>query len=145
VSTVRPPDPAPPRIVFFVDRALGRKVAQTLRSAGEIVEVHDDHFAQNTLDVEWVPIIASRGWVVLTKDRRLKYRRLELLAISRSGLRLFTLTSGNMTADEMGRAFVGARGRMATLARTEPAPFIGKVYRDGRAVIWMSAEELRQP
>ncbi|MCC7485144.1 MAG: hypothetical protein IT529_09135 [Burkholderiales bacterium] len=28
-------------------------VAQTLRDAGAQVEVHDDHFAQATTDVEW--------------------------------------------------------------------------------------------
>ena len=34
--------------VFFIDRSLGRRhVAQALRAAGAVVEIHDDHFPQD--------------------------------------------------------------------------------------------------
>jgi hypothetical protein len=37
--------PSPPeRLVFFIDRSLGRKVIpDALRAAGEEVRIHDDH------------------------------------------------------------------------------------------------------
>ena len=36
--------------VFFIDRALGKRaVAEALRKAGAIVEIHDDHFPPEAL------------------------------------------------------------------------------------------------
>ena len=62
----------PDRAVFFLDRNLGSKiVAGELRRAGHRVEIHDDHFAPAVLDVDWLREVGSRGWVVLTKDRRI--------------------------------------------------------------------------
>ncbi|WP_437796354.1 hypothetical protein [Sorangium sp. So ce693] len=52
---------------YFVDRSLGRGlVVEALRAAKL---AHDDHFAQNTPDAEWLVEIGRRGWVVLTKDK----------------------------------------------------------------------------
>jgi hypothetical protein len=43
----------PPPITFFIDRCLGSKrVVAALREAGLTVEIHEDHFAPDALDVE---------------------------------------------------------------------------------------------
>ena len=56
-------------ITFFIDRCLGKKyIAQVLIDSGIAVEIHDDHFSQNVEDVDWLPEVGKRGWVVLTKD-----------------------------------------------------------------------------
>lgn len=57
-------------IVFYIDRCLGRKLGQTLQEQGLTIALHDDHFTQNALDVDWLPEVGQRGWVVLTKDAR---------------------------------------------------------------------------
>jgi uncharacterized protein with PIN domain len=83
---------------FFIDRALGRKaVAEALRQAGAKVEVHDDHFSDRALDVEWLPIVAQRGWLILTKDDAIGRRLLERIAVASSGARVFILASGHLT------------------------------------------------
>lgn len=57
-----------PPPVLYLDRALGRHaVAAALRAASLTVEIHDDHFAQEARDVDWLPAVAVKGWVVLTK------------------------------------------------------------------------------
>jgi uncharacterized protein with PIN domain len=59
-------------LTFFVDRALGKKyIPDMLRAAGYRVEVHDDHFDKAASDVDWVPAVASRGWIILTKDEKI--------------------------------------------------------------------------
>jgi uncharacterized protein with PIN domain len=59
-------------LTFFVDRALGKKyIPDILRAAGYRVEVHDDHFDKAASDVDWVPAVASRGWIILTKDEKI--------------------------------------------------------------------------
>lgn len=58
---------------FFVDRCLGRgPVVSALRAAGVQTHAHDDHFAQDTLDVDWLTEVGRQGWVVLTKDKNIR-------------------------------------------------------------------------
>jgi predicted nuclease of predicted toxin-antitoxin system len=56
------------RPTFFVDRCLGKTVAERLRQAGAQIEIHDSHFAQDAADDDWIPEVSRRGWVILTKD-----------------------------------------------------------------------------
>lgn len=47
---------------FFVARSLGRGlVVAALREAGVTVHAHDDHFAQDTPDAEWLVKVGARG------------------------------------------------------------------------------------
>lgn len=56
-------------IVFFLDRSMGRNVvANALRAAGAIVEVHDDHFEEDTPDVEWIASVSKRRRVAILRD-----------------------------------------------------------------------------
>ena len=56
-------------LTFFIDRCLGKRyIASVLQRSGITVEIHDDHFNQNVEDVDWLPEVGKRGWVVLTKD-----------------------------------------------------------------------------
>ena len=50
-------------LVFFVDRSLGKRdVPEALRRAGETVEIHDDHFAPDAKDADWLSVVGTRGW-----------------------------------------------------------------------------------
>ena len=53
--------------VFFIDRCLGkRSVPELLKQAliaGERLEIHDGHFAQNERDASWLASVGARGWV----------------------------------------------------------------------------------
>jgi hypothetical protein len=78
-SAAKPPD----ETVFFIDRSLGvDPVRAELINAGLNVEIHDDHFARDEEDRTWLRTVGERGWVVLTKDQRLRYRPLEIAAES---------------------------------------------------------------
>jgi hypothetical protein len=63
------PQKPQPEIAFFVDRSLGRcVVADALRRAGEKVVVHDDVFAPDVFDEEWLRRAGAEGWIVLTNE-----------------------------------------------------------------------------
>ena len=47
-------------------------VAGALREAGHVVLVHDDEFEPDARDVDWLQAVGQRGWVVLTKDARIR-------------------------------------------------------------------------
>jgi predicted nuclease of predicted toxin-antitoxin system len=122
--------------VFFLDRNLGTKhVAHALRAAGATVEIHNDHFPQDAKDVVWLPEVGKRGWVVLTKDDRIRYRPAEFAAVIDAQVALFALASGNLNGEEMAQAFVTALPRMLRFLAKHHPPFIAKVTRSGEVSI----------
>ena len=130
---------APPEgPTFFVDRSLGGKtVPGALRAAGANVVVHDDRFAQDAPDAEWLVVAGREGWLVLTRDAAISNRRrrggLERLIAKKAGVRLFVLRSGRrLDGAAMGAALVAALDRMTALAERLPGPLIARVYVDGR-------------
>ena len=52
-----------------------------LRDAGARVELHDDHFSQDAQDQVWLTEAGERGWIVLTKDKHIRYRAVETNAL----------------------------------------------------------------
>ena len=119
-------------IIFFIDRCLGKKhIATVLKNSGIAVEIHDDNFGQNAQDVDWLPEIGRRGWVVLTKDAKISKNHLERMAVTNAGIKMFTLASQNLSVKEMADIFLKSITKMQEFVRTHPAPFIAKVYRFG--------------
>jgi uncharacterized protein with PIN domain len=123
----------PPEFVFFIDRSLGRKiVAQALREIGETVEIHDDHFAPDAKDEDWLVEVGKRGWIVLTKDDRIRYRTTERTALASASVRAFVLTSSQLQGAEMAAAFVKALPKMKRVLAHYAPPFISRVSRIGK-------------
>jgi PIN like domain len=83
-------------------------VAHALRDLGERVEIHDDHFAPDAKDEDWLVEVGSRGWIVLTKDDRIRYRVTERTALAVAKVKAFVLTSTQLQGIEMADAFVKA-------------------------------------
>lgn len=130
--------PSPPeRLVFFVDRSLGRKIIPgALREAGEEVRVHDEHFPQDTRDEVWLGDAGKRGWVVLTKDKHIRYRAVEIHALRAAKVRAFVLTArGDLSGAEVGQIFAKALLAMKKLCVTTSPPFIALVSRDSKVTL----------
>jgi hypothetical protein len=123
-SGPKQPDP----ITLFLDRSLGKNiVAEALRKAGAKVEVHDDHFKQDVTDTTWLTIVGKRKWVVLTKDRRIRFRAIERQALINAGVRAFVLTAGDIDGPSMAAVFVKALPAILRFSVRHPAPFIATV------------------
>lgn len=128
---------SPPEPVFFTDENLGRhKLPEALRRAGLRVEIHGDHFPQGTPDEGWLPVVAAKGWVLLTLDAKLRYNRLERDAILVHRLAAFLLVGGR-THEEKADAVLRGRARILRLLRRQRRPFIAKVYADGSVTLWL--------
>ena len=124
-------------LAVFIDRALGNKlVAEALRKAGVEVHINCDHFPPDAKDHEWLPEVGKRGWVLLTKDAKIRYHTIEREALINARVRAFVLISGNITGPEMAVSFVKAIPAMRKLVGRLTHPFIAKVNREGKVVIW---------
>jgi len=124
---------SPSRPEYFVDRSLGRhRVADLLREAGWTVHKHVEVFRErdeSVSDIEWLEYCGRQQLVVLTKDRRLRYRPREIAAIRRYRVKAFVLTSGNLRADEQARCFLDQEQRIEA-ACSDSGPFVCAVRAD---------------
>ena len=131
-SVAKPPDGT----VFFIDRSLGIEPIRTeLVTAGLIVEIHDEHFARDEEDRVWLQTVGERGWVVLTKDQRLRYRPLEIAALRASNARVFVLTAGNLRGIEIAAVFLAALPQICKVLHSLPGPFMARVSQLGHVAI----------
>ncbi len=127
-SAAKPPDGS----VFFIDRSLGiEPLRGELVKVGLTVEIHDDHFARDEEDSVWLRVVGERGWIVLTKDQRLRYRPLEIAALRASNARVFVLTAGNLRGSEIAAVFLLAMPGVCRILNSRPGPFVARISRSG--------------
>jgi len=120
--------PRESRPVFFVDASLGRHIVpEALRRQGVEVVAHDDRFEPGTPDAVWLEEAGHQGWLVLTKDKRIRYRENERRALQRAGVAAFVFVGKNLTGAEIAKALVAALPRMLRTAQRTPRPFIATV------------------
>ena len=132
------PSASPPE--FFIDRSLGRHaVPDALREAGAVVhvmaDVYGERIGQGLADEEWLHDAGERGWVVLMKDSKIRYRPAELRVIIDHGLRAFCLTNANLRGAEMAARLVANLPRILRVAQ-EPGPYIYGVYVTSVRRLW---------
>jgi predicted nuclease of predicted toxin-antitoxin system len=116
---------------FFVDRCLGKKVGIRLREIGVTVVFHDDQFPQTAKDSEWIPVVTASGWVILTKDKNIRRVGGEREDVLKAGARIFTLTSGNMSGQQMADMFIRNIDEIERIANASTPPFVYIVRENG--------------
>lgn len=113
--------------VFFTDRDLGKQFPALLRNAGISVERHADHFVDDAKDEDWIVEVGRRGWVVVTHDKRIRYKPNELAAVKAAGIAMFVL-SGKAPYAVLAQNFIDTIGRIEAFLSRHKRPFIAKVY-----------------
>lgn len=132
-------------ITFFIDRCLEcNSVIEAFRNAGITIEVHRDHFLDNAQDVDWLPEVGKREWVILTKDSKISKNPLERNAVARAGIKMFTLNSANLSGEKMIKIFLTAIVKIQHFAYSHPAPFIAKVSSQGKIEMLYSSQKLQK-
>jgi predicted nuclease of predicted toxin-antitoxin system len=127
-------------LTFFLDRQLGRhKMAGILRAAGLKVVIHDDCFSQNAKDPEWLTAAGTNQWIVITRDEHIRYRAAEKQAIRRAKVRAFVLVArGDLRAEVLAQIFLEALPSVRAITAKQRAPFIAKIWRDGKVALLQS-------
>lgn len=119
-------------LTFYLDYQIGRYVvADALRAAGACVEVHIDHFAQNAPDVEWLPEVGRRGWVLITKDEHIHRNLLEREAYKTAGVRGFVVTGKDMAGVDLAALLVAHLHGMVRRVSGRPGPLLFTLSRGG--------------
>jgi hypothetical protein len=75
-------------------------------------------------DSEWIPQVARRGWLILTRDRQIREHRLEIAAVVEHNARMVALTGADARSVFEQLEVVMCRWRDIERCLSEPAPFI---------------------
>lgn len=123
---------------FFLDRSLGAvQVPRLLRDAGWVITTLMEHYGkpadESVSDVDWLTLCGERGWPVLMKDARIRYRAAERKALVGAGVTAFCLASGNLRSAEMAEIFLRHQHDVWQAATT------------GGAAIWVLSRQQARP
>lgn len=120
--------------VYFTDRDLGKQFPGILVQSGLRVERHDQHFAPDARDHDWLRVVGERGWIAVTHDRRIRYKPNELEAVMSNGVALLVVVGRAPFAD-LARSFVATRAVIERFVERHIPPYIAKVYRSAPEVL----------
>lgn len=125
--------PHPDRLPdLFLDRSLGRiRVPALLRAAGLRLVTLSEHYGvpadEIVRDEKWLELAGEKGWTVLMKDARIRYRPAEREAVRLHGVRCFCLASQQLTGDVMANRFLVNLNAIADACLSD-GPFIYAVH-----------------
>jgi hypothetical protein len=96
------------------------------------VEVHADHFPQTETSPEehdgtWLVEVGRKGWVVLTKDEKIRRNQIELAALLSSGAPSFASTAGNITGEQLANRLLVAMPEIRRFLKKHRPPFVATV------------------
>lgn len=123
--------------VLFLDENHCRNphVINAIEERSIVCEKHLDHFAPGSEDTDWLPVIAQRGWSLLTTDARIRANLLEKEAIRINGMRMFYFSRNNLAGVEMGQALKKALPQMESLVQSQMAPFTASINKSGEVTL----------
>ncbi|NYF79118.1 hypothetical protein [Granulicella arctica] len=127
--------------VVFLDENHCRNphLVAALVSGGVSLERHLDHFAQGIPDIEWLPVIAQRGWVLLTADARIRRKSrinmLERRAVGEYQLRMFYFSTNQSSGREMGDTLRRALPKMKAICDAQAPPFTASINKAGEVTL----------
>ena len=121
---------------LFIDRCLGRiDVPNALSAAGFSVVLHDDLFRPDTQDEHWIRDVAKEGLPIITKDRAISRRPLEIEAFRSAKAYVFALIGASVTGAEQAAAITKAAKRICNIVATCEPPVFATISRSGTVVI----------
>lgn len=102
-----------------------------MRGKGLTVIRHKERFAEDASDVEWLTAAGAEGWIAFTRDKNIRYRVIELMALISAGVRAFVFTGGNVSGVELSETIVAALPLIERVVATTKPPFICRITASG--------------
>lgn len=119
--------------MIFIDRSIPRSVADALKLVGRAdVRWLEDEFAHNTPDEVWIPVVAERGWLAISRDKKIRTRSRQRDLVRDHGLGCFLLQQRqNLTRWDYLKLLAANLDEWERKAAATPRPFMFLVGSDG--------------
>lgn len=121
-------------MIPFFDRNFGIRVPRAVRLVGQNIRYHDEEFEQpDTPDTQIIADAAQNGWVVVTRDKKIRRRPAELEAIrmARAKCVVFAQRAALNSWGLLHRV-VCSWEDIERVVDDSDGPFILNVYKNGR-------------
>lgn len=127
----------PEQLAIYLDEnhCNNKYILAVLEKAGVRVERHLKHFARGTPDEEWLPFVGTNNWILLTTDKRIRFRENEKLAVIRNRVRMFYFSKNEMSGRQMAVAVEKALPEMRKLCEKHQPPFFAAITRGGEVYL----------
>lgn len=113
----------PDNPILFIDRcAWSGRLGEALAAQGIPYIAHQDRFDQACPDEEWLAVAGRERWVVLTRDKRIRYRPAELRAFREHKVVGFVLASSEATGAQTAQLVLALYDKMMRKARGAKPP-----------------------
>jgi len=104
-----------------------RKLADALHQRGRLVHMHNEVFPDRTPDRIWIPDVAKRGWIIVTRDKRLQTRHIEWMAFLRARARVLWFKGDRSSDLAIKDGFLLALPKIDKLTSHLSPPYIIKI------------------
>jgi hypothetical protein len=119
---------------FFFDENLGKQLSDGFKCFGEDTCHLLDYYDPGTKDEIWLEEIGKKGWILITKDRRIRRRPLEIEALKTNNVGAFFLSGKSMGKWESIKQLVQSWEKIQEIAKNNPRPFAFQINRSGTKV-----------
>lgn len=92
-------------------------------------------------DEVWIPEVAARDWVILTKDKNIRRARVEIQALRHANARYVCLSAANMRGDEQAACLLQHWKTIDSVVASKPVPLIATITR--QQVQWLDGATWR--
>jgi hypothetical protein len=119
--------------VIFFDRSVPKSIASALKLVRDDVRWLEDVFDHSTKDTEWLKDVGAWGWLVISRDKKIRTRPGERRALLENAVGAFYLThTDNPTRWEILKVVVCALDEMELIFETTSRPFLYGLDRYGK-------------
>ncbi|AHY45618.1 Hypothetical Protein RradSPS_0335 [Rubrobacter radiotolerans] len=118
--------------MIFVDASVPRSVAAEIKKARSKTVWIGDVFPLDTKDTVWLAEAGRQGWLVITRDKKIRKRPGERRVITESGAGCFVLVyREDLKKSEIAEMILSFLEEMESLFERTPRPFIYTVTKNG--------------
>ncbi len=120
--------------MIFFDRSIPRGVAEAVKQVREDACWLEDVFEEGWIkDREWIPEVGARGWLVISKDKKIRTRPEERRAIKENDVGCFILNYRQpLNRWEILKLVTSTLDEMEETFANTPRPFMYLIDRNGR-------------
>lgn len=89
----------------------------------------------DVLDEDWIPVVAARGWLIITRDSKITENRNEINAVRQNGAKMVALNQRDAGTKWGQLEVFMTRWRDIERLTAEPGPFIWRASRTAMTLI----------
>ncbi|TET32920.1 MAG: hypothetical protein E3J72_18500 [Planctomycetota bacterium] len=109
---------------FLVDQNIGERFAKGMKSFGEEVEYLGDHYPLNISDKDLLADIGEKGWVLISREKEIRYKPAEKAAFVKHSNGAFLLSGKKLSGCKIIQQLVRNWHRIKEKADNTRKPFI---------------------